>query len=651
MAETFRFEAGGTENQRRMLYEQLNERNLFDPANVDRDRQLLDEFGPWEQYSAPVETVETAAPVSEGNQYIDWAMEGFAVEPTLTDEQLKGAPRIGIDYPDTDDDFLEVSDSLADKIGRPKRDERALMATEPGQDLDNIKMARPGDFPTPSEMQDAAGPINPNDRRSAFRKWLDDPGKEEGKTDDLIAAEEAKEAVELASAKPELDTKEDVKTVDTETEEKPEVIKTNYKDTDGYKLGKMELGPDPYAKRVEVYDNILEDLYTDLEIREDPVGDVEGSTEFFFGQEENYLSLASDIKEEIDAYEDSINAIAEEKPGEAISGANKFWAVIAAALGAGAASITGTPNFAMQIINKTIDDHLEKFKADRDFRVQSAERQQLNLINERGKMLQMAQNAANSAAASLKDRRDIQTQIATINNIKESTRMALEKNDQDFYLTMQANFLKQRQTDLDAKKAYGEKYVPGLQGVDSQGNPFIYSAAQGRTKKGVEDITKYVQITKHTLRELDKMDRILYKQKDNDSFETILKSKAAGNFNPAVFVPYSPLSADRTELIRIARRLELLYKEAYNLGANYSPREQFLVAGQIPVVDSEVGDIWLERITDKAAGFRGEILDTFQDNYETLTSGGMHNYGRGMVQKRGSNKSPQELGLKVRNDG
>jgi hypothetical protein len=75
MAETFRFEAGGTENQRRMLYEQLNERNLFDPANVDRDRQLLDEFGPWEQYSAPVETVETAAPVSEGNQYIDWAME------------------------------------------------------------------------------------------------------------------------------------------------------------------------------------------------------------------------------------------------------------------------------------------------------------------------------------------------------------------------------------------------------------------------------------------------------------------------------------------------------------------------------------------------------------------------------------------------
>jgi hypothetical protein len=38
-------------------------------------------------------------------------------------------------------------------------------------------------------MQDAAGLINPNDRRSAFRKWLDDPGKEEGKTDDLIAAE------------------------------------------------------------------------------------------------------------------------------------------------------------------------------------------------------------------------------------------------------------------------------------------------------------------------------------------------------------------------------------------------------------------------------------------------------------------------------
>jgi hypothetical protein len=107
---------------------------------------------------------------------------------------------------------------------------------------------------------------------------------------------------------------------------------------------------------VEVYDNILEDLYTDLEIREDPVGDVEGSTGFFFGQlkTELRLSLASDIKEEIDAYEDSINAIAEEKPGEAISGANKFWAVIAAALGAGAASITGTPNFASRSLTKPL---------------------------------------------------------------------------------------------------------------------------------------------------------------------------------------------------------------------------------------------------------------------------------------------------------
>ena len=65
-------------------------------------------------------------------------------------------------------------------------------------------------------------------------------------------------------------------------------------------------------------------------------------------------TISIEIKEEIDAYEDRINAIAEEKPGEAISGANKFWAVIAAALGAGAASITGTPNFPCRSLTKPL---------------------------------------------------------------------------------------------------------------------------------------------------------------------------------------------------------------------------------------------------------------------------------------------------------
>jgi hypothetical protein len=41
----------------------------------------------------------------------------------------------------------------------PTRTEREIMATEPGQDVENIQMAAAGDFPTPSEMQEAAKPI------------------------------------------------------------------------------------------------------------------------------------------------------------------------------------------------------------------------------------------------------------------------------------------------------------------------------------------------------------------------------------------------------------------------------------------------------------------------------------------------------------
>ena len=128
--------------------------------------------------------------------------------------------------------------------------------------------------------------------------------------------------------------------------------------------------------------------------------------------------------------------------------------------------MTGTPNFALQIINKTIDDHLTKFKNDRDFRQKSAERQQLNLIQERGRMLQLAQNASDSALASLKNRAAVESQIATVEGIKSGIIEARERGDQQMVLALQTLMFKQYQAVQESKKEFGDKYVPGL-GVTS----------------------------------------------------------------------------------------------------------------------------------------------------------------------------------------
>ena len=347
--------------------------------------------------AAPVvtETIETAAPVeaaplrqTTGEQIMNWAMD--------------------------DSDPAEVGEIMT---------EEPMQA--PASEVDSQKSAvfqkstLPGTAGSVEKRPGEPGPLE----QEIFKS----------KTSEQIAAEEI-----LKNPQPEKDPLEVVETTGTLVEAPTTTDAKQAAITEA----KAILQPDPYGERLKVFTDVIDRLEvfkTTLEGDED----TEGSTLFFFGEKENYLDLAGDIKTEIDAYEDSINAIAQEKPGEAISGANKFWAVIAAALGAGAASITGTPNFAMQIINKTIDQHLEKFKADRDFRVKSAERQQLNLITERGKMLQMAQNAADSAAASMKDRRDVETQIATISGIKEDAKRALEKNKNDYSVAVKTLVSKQ----------------------------------------------------------------------------------------------------------------------------------------------------------------------------------------------------------------
>ena len=441
-------------DMRRNLYEQLinHPTIVFDPNKHPRDAQLQEEFGPPEVFRETLTVEEEAAPVSEENQYINWAMDAFP-DPTQ-EEYDKAAGQIA-----RKEQFLDRGFERSETIGINRLNRMLgpdVMEEETTVETPEVDSTKSAVFQE-STLPGTAG--SDEDRP-------DEPSELEQKIFGSKTTEQKKEEELLKDPKPEPDPMEDVEIVEEEVVEEPGSMSVNMKQTDGYLEGKNIVSiSDPYGYGLETYDGVIDKL---MELQDIYEGDefTEGSFYFFETEKQNYINLANDIKKEIDTYEDSINAIAEEKPGPALSGANKFWAVIAAALGAGASSITGTPNFAMQIINKTIDQHLEKFKDDRDFRQKSAERQQLNLIQERGRMLQMAQNASDSALASLKNRAAVESQIATVEGIKSGIIEARERGDQQMVLALQTLMFKQYQAVQESKKEFGDKYVPGL-GVTS----------------------------------------------------------------------------------------------------------------------------------------------------------------------------------------
>jgi hypothetical protein len=349
------------------------------------------------------------------------------------------------------------------------------------------------------------------------------------------------------------------------------------------------------------------------------IGEYEGMEFFFEEEEEEYRRLAKNLETEIKGYEEKILAVGEETMPPVFEGANKWWAIIAAALGAGAASMTGTPNFALQIINKTIDTELEKFLKSREIRKQTAERQQLNLITKRGELLTDAQLAAKNAMAALKGRDLAQGQLATVTRMEEMLAMEADKNEKNFMIQVGNLFLNEAQMKHAAFIDYGKKYVPGLNAIDNKGQRVMFTPARGRTDDDVKKMKKYVALVDSTLGELDKLDKLMYETPED---------KEKGNINPAIFLPAS-ISDTRAALESIAGQLELDYKELYNMGAHYTVIEQFLVRTQIPKIHNEITDAWLGKIGTKAKLFRTRTLDRFAGNYKTYTEGGSHNWGKG----------------------
>ena len=317
-----------------------------------------------------------------------------------------------------------------------------------------------------------------------------------------------------------------------------------------------------------------------------------GTLEFTstFDAKELYQQLAEDAEKETKKIDDSIAEIAEEKIKPTFAGFDKFLAVLGAAMGAYSSAMTGTPNYALQIMNKAIDADQEQFLASKEIRSKSLLGQRQAVIQRRADLLQLGINQADRMLQVAQGQRDSQLKIAQVQEIKDGATTAQQKLIQDYNLTLVNIFTEKALAKKLAGAAQSKdqrlRGVPGIELTDSKGNTNYYpgylAASEDEGKKLRKNHEEAMQI-EGILNKLDEVSK--------DKFSTL---------GPAA------LSEASAKIEDLTAQLVVKLKEVYNMGANFSEYEQSLILKQVP--DGSWGAKFTGMWAIKSAGLRDQII-------------------------------------------
>ena len=197
-------------------------------------------------------------------------------------------------------------------------------------------------------------------------------------------------------------------------------------------------------------------------------------------------------------------------------GINKFWAVIAASLGAAGATLGKTPNYAMQVIESAIDADAKKFLASQAMRTKSAETQRLDLIRRRGEILQFAQNEVTKTIQMKSLQVTGATAIANITRIQESLKLAQDKNKQDYELKVTQLLANIVIAETAARATMGAKQrellIPGVTLKSGDGEENRYPAFLARSPREAREIRNKSAIYQRADQKLSSLSELLKKK-------------------------------------------------------------------------------------------------------------------------------------------
>jgi len=325
----------------------------------------------------------------------------------------------------------------------PTRTERSIMATEPGQDVENIQMAAAGDFPTPSEMQESAKPIG----TGLFG------------AQGIRTTAPKEETAQLLEEKPEVKEEPVDEIVEVEVDEDP-----------GF--------PGPYPVTAQktyqqsANDNILnKDALASALKAENTVKAYMEFMDKNFDIKIDVDALTKNIDQSISGYTTKIDEIAQEEISPPFEGdtMRKVLAVIGAALGAAASTFGGTPNYALQIIDKAIDREQQRKLKSKEMRMLSAREQRRILQEQRGQMLQFALNKTNQAIQAAQMKGQAAQSLSTLQMLQAQLQQGAQQNIDAITSRTIQNYFGMMSQVMAKERGKGRNYIPNL-GVIT-GNP------------------------------------------------------------------------------------------------------------------------------------------------------------------------------------
>ena len=284
-----------------------------------------------------------------------------------------------------------------------------------------------------------------------------------------------------------------------------------------------------------------------------------------FDAKELYQQLAEDAERDTKKIDDAIAEIAEEKIKPTFAGFDKFLAVLGAAMGAYGSAMTGTPNYALQIMNKAIDADQEQFLASKEIRTKTLLDQRQAVLQRRSDLLQLGINQADRMLSIAQQQQDNEIAVANM----EAVKLGLENDAKEAHNEQITNLIKVYTDKVSAKlladtaqtKDQRERGVGGIELTDENGNLKVYGAYLTATPKEGDKHRESWSQTKAISKILDDIDKI---------------AGTAGAFAPA------SLSNTRTSLENKSSQLIVHLKELYGMGAHFTEFEQALVRQQTP---------------------------------------------------------------------
>jgi len=395
-------------------------------------------------------------------------------------------------------------------------------------------------------------------------------------------------AEKVAEVKPVFDGNEEAAIEETDIKTAVDTDISAVKVTDEKSADKM-LPPTP--SDIESLEKQYEVLGVGKDFFDQAVEALKGvKIETTFDAEKLYKKLAEDAVRETKEIDDRIAAVAAEKVTPTFEGFDKFLAVLGASLGAYGSSLTGTPNFALNIINNAIDTDAQQFLASQEIRTKSLLDQRQAVIQRRTDLLTLGINQADRMLKAAQGKKTDILNIAELQNVRLGLQnAAIESKNQQITLRV-ARIVKKNVAETEANivktKDELERGIPGIDLTDGEGNIGFYPGYFAATEKeGIELRKKHAEAMdiEDILNELDEVSK--------DKFSSL---------GPAA------LSQTSTRISNLTVQLISKLKKVYNMGANFSEYEQSLIIKQVP--DDSWGAKFTGMWATKSANLRDQII-------------------------------------------